>query len=596
MSSKQLKRRRVLMEAVNALRMESLEQRRLLSTDCQVFNGSDLKIFGDDSNTNNHIVLSYSNPNLTVTDSAAGATPACASINMSSISTIEIFGGQTSTSTSTGNDFIDASAAPIRVTIFGQDGADSLFGSAFGDSLVGSSGADSLVGNDNADTIFGDSGNDSIFGGAGEDSLIGGADDDSLYGGDNSDSLFGDSDDLEDTVTTGNDSLVGGLGDDHLFGGPGDDFVGATVSNSEAGNDEMFGGPGDDYVNGGNNNDTVWGDGHETSFSGSGAGRDSIYGGLGIDEIAYEEREDDLYVSIADTLDVNGKVTTWAAISSATQSSNVVTITAPSHGLNNGDIVIIIGVVPDVFNGVYTITSHTTNTFSYSKSGSAGAAKHVGSYAKPEERDYVDPDIENICTGPGDDYAMGNGDENLIKTEDGDDSLRGGVGADSLHGGDGIDWADYGEKTGALRLSLDGVLNDGENGGDEGDELGNSAVTGQGDIENILSGTGGDAITTNSDHNIVIAGEGDDTVTATSGGNDLIWGDGGNDRISSGSGSDTIFGGDGVDSIRGGDGGDSILAEAGNDSVWGEGGLDTIYGGDGADSLSGDDGADSDGQ
>jgi Ca2+-binding RTX toxin-like protein len=343
-----IKRARWLFEAIVAVSMESLEQRRLL-TSCSLGTGI-MTIMGDDG-VGNRITISYNSGtgNVTVSDTAATVTNCN---NRPNITQINAYGSGTSTSptaTTTGADKIDFSGLPtasIPTSIFGQDGDDTL------------------VGGGAADTIFG------------------GIDNDSLYGGEANDSVFG---------GDGNDIVMGGVGADSLFGGNDDDIVGAYgATNLEAGDDYLEGDGGNDSVNGGGNDDDVWGDSpNDTTWvvsgprTGADPGRDSIYGGTEQDEIDYLGRGDDLYVNANDDVSVNGAVTDWAQIVSANQSSNVVTVTTSlnPNGLSIGDTVIVIGVVPEVFNGIYTVTGATSTTFTYSKTGSVGAAQHVGSYA-----------------------------------------------------------------------------------------------------------------------------------------------------------------------------------------------------------------------
>src|SRR5436853_7812759 len=104
MSAKQGKQRRVLHDAVSRVDIEPLEQRRLLSTTCLGSTQAVIRIFGDDSNTANNIVLSLSGSTLTVTDSAAGADSSCAAVDVGSATEVDVYGGHTTSSTSTGND------------------------------------------------------------------------------------------------------------------------------------------------------------------------------------------------------------------------------------------------------------------------------------------------------------------------------------------------------------------------------------------------------------------------------------------------------------------------------------------------------------
>src|SRR5258706_4246585 len=124
MSWKHLKTKRVLQDAVRAIWIEPLEERRMLSTNCVPPIGGNgwLQICGDSAG--NIIAMSYNNATakLTVTDSVSGATAACANIDVIPVTAMEVYGGSSTSATSTGNDTIDASASPLGATIFGQDG------------------------------------------------------------------------------------------------------------------------------------------------------------------------------------------------------------------------------------------------------------------------------------------------------------------------------------------------------------------------------------------------------------------------------------------------------------------------------------------
>ena len=107
-----------------------------------------------------------------------------------------------------------AAGVPLRVSVSGERGNDTLAGGARDDTLSGDAGDD---------LVRGSAGNDQVHGGAGRDTLYGGdssgtvfpSDDDRLYGEGDPDLLVG---------GAGRDGLFGGLGArDTLTGGPGDD-------------------------------------------------------------------------------------------------------------------------------------------------------------------------------------------------------------------------------------------------------------------------------------------------------------------------------------------------------------------------------------
>ncbi|MBL4827019.1 MAG: hypothetical protein JKY66_04785, partial [Spongiibacteraceae bacterium] len=158
-----------------------------------------------------------------------------------------------------GNDYIDAVAAGISVTLNGGLGDDVILGGAFSDRLTGGAGNDYIIGDygqtsyqpfeKKLENLFEMStstssvgGNDLISGGSGNDILIGAGGDDSLSGGTGLDILIGDGGqinfgpgDIISARTThllqgGNDSLDGGAGNDILFGGTGNNVFKGNFS------------------------------------------------------------------------------------------------------------------------------------------------------------------------------------------------------------------------------------------------------------------------------------------------------------------------------------------------------------------------------
>ena len=188
-----------------------------------------------------------------------------------------------------------------------------------------------------------------------------------------------------------------------------------------------------------------------------------------------------------------------------------------------------------------------------------------------------------------DELAGGDGDDVLLGGENGD-LLDGGPGADRMLGGGespdefGFDAVVYDGRTQPVRLSLDGVANDGEVG--EGDDIG-------ADVEILVGGSGDDVLRGNDGAlNGFVGGAGDDVVIGEGGDIDVMFGEGGADVLLGGPGTDAIFGGVGNDAISGGAGGDLIQAGNGNDRVRGGGGGDLLRAGLGNDALSGGAGAD----
>ena len=267
------------------------------------------------------------------------------------------------------------------------------------------------------------------------------------------------------------------------------------------------------------------------------------------------------------------------------------------------------------------------------------------------EGDNVDPSVERLEGGAGDDLLIGNQFDNMLVGDVGDDVLKGrggadrlegsagndvfptpGIdGADTLVGGPDRDLVDYSGRTEPLSITLNDVATDGADG--ENDNVG-------ADVENVAGGSGTDLIIGSSDANDVNAGPGNDQVVGGrgrdwlngGGDTDIVDGGIGNDRLVDGAGnSDTLIGGPGVDHadygyrtdnlalslngaaddgapgesdnikvdverITGGSGTDTLSGSAapnmltggaGNDAISGANGNDRLYGGEGDDAVNG---------
>jgi Ca2+-binding RTX toxin-like protein len=236
----------------------------------------------------------------------------------------------------------------------------------------------------------------------------------------------------------------------------------------------------------------------------------------------------------------------------------------------------------------------------------------------------------------GDDYLQGQDSTDVLNGGPGNDTLDGGLGKDTLNGDEGVDAVDYSNNTTSVVATPDGVANDGNNGGAEGDNVGNT-------IESLFGGSGSDTLVGNDGNGVIDGGPGNDTLDG-GGGSDLIVGGAGIDnasyagrsepitanlaapgadgaagendnlqqieQVTGGNGNDTITGNDAVnilsggpgndtldgggadDQIFGGDGNDTLAGGAGNDTLSGDAGDDNLQGGDGADGLNGGDGND----
>jgi Ca2+-binding RTX toxin-like protein len=254
-------------------------------------------------------------------------------------------------------------------------------------------------------------------------------------------------------------------------------------------------------------------------------------------------------------------------------------------------------------------------------------------------------DTDTLDGGAGNDFLQGQaGDDHLLGGA-GDDILDGGTGKNTFSGGDGQDAVDYSNNTTSVVSIPDGVANDGNNGGAQGDNVG-------ADVEDVYGGSGNDTLMAGTDGGVIDGGPGNDTLLSGPGSDLIIGGDGidnvsyagragpvtvdlasgtggapgegdelqqieqvtggngndsisgndavnildggpGNDTIDGRGGDDQIFGGPGNDVLRGGAGNDTIDGGTGDDVLQGDAGADTLAGGDGNDQLDGGAGADS---
>jgi Ca2+-binding RTX toxin-like protein len=437
-------------------------------------------------------------------------------------------------------DTMDASALDIPAFIGGGNGGDFIIGTPQSETLAGNGGDDFLYGGDAADSLNGQAGDDRLVGQGGDDSLPGGAGVDRISGNQGEDFLWGmDGDDLlfadpgpdlmkgqgptsctggtctPDAPDIGTDSVsyasfaddvyvvIDGVANDGADNGNEGDNVWTDVENlvGGSGNDRLEGsggsntiegGPGNDNLHGAGGRDFVFGDDGADFFNG-GAGPDVYQGGPGRD------------------------LSHW--------------LQQPSGFELAGVTVTIDGVAND---------------------GNASDQNAAGT------RDNVMLDIEDLTGGFGPDDLTGSAaTANVIHGFNADDMVEGGEGpcfrrcivrADTLHGDLGVDTARYLTRNVPLRLTLDGVANDGAAGEDD-------ALV---DIENLIGGTNADTMIGDAMANVLM-------------------GRGGNDDVTAGDGPDDLRGGPGQDILRGNTSNDMFDAVDGEvDQVFCGADIDTV--------------------
>ena len=541
-------------------------------------------------------------------------------------STIEV----TNVNAGAGNDtVVIADQQPRYLVVHGQTGNDNISAAATAYGV----------------TVFGDEGDDTLTGGSGNDLLIGGLDKDNISGGKGSDVLFGDqaitkrslsyvlvlssttNDASGDSDTVkgeeGDDIILGGNGDDTLSGGIGNDIVAGdggkvacdnsgkvvrieTTSPADGGNDTLdkdivgnttasmgvdilLGGSGNDSVYGGildasanillgDNGVVIFNDGAASSFDvfstnpqaggtdivQGGPGKDIILGGTGNDTLSGGSGTD---IVLGD----NGYITR-----DNSQTVTMVQTTDAAYGGNDlidkdgvdypaasaGSDIILGGTGKDTIygglldnsqdiilgdNGVVFINTADTSD----PNASMGASKFN---IKTKDAQYGGDDT--ISSGLGDDMVLGGS---------GDDRIDGDAGNDVLVGDNGYIWRD-GTQT-VLRIET----MDPQSGGDDIIDM-----TGSQGQDLICGGSGNDKIYGGeaAESNVLI---GDNAVLAggvtmiaapkaASDVNDIYTKDGefgGNDEIYGGSASDIIMGGTGNDVLYGNAGDDTLIGDGG---------------------------------
>lgn len=324
--------------------------------------------------------------------------------------------------------------------------------------------------------VRGGDGNDALSTASGDDVLDGGAGNDTLDAGAGSDVLRG---------GAGDDQLSAGTGDDDVDGGDGVDAIDGDLGNdhlvSGAGSDLIDAGAGDDLVDAGDGDDEVsGGDGGDVLVGA--AGRDRITGDEGADRIDGGFGDDDL------------------------------------DGGGGSD---------DVRGGGGNDLLQTTDGDDVLR-GEDGDDRLEGG------------DGANLLEGgSGNDAINGYGGADRIDAGAGDDTIDGGLGPDAVAGGEGRDAVSYEAATQGVRVTLDGIADDGALG--EGDDV-------RSDIERVTGSALDDTLVAGPFPVELNGGAGRDRLTGSPGADVLSGGDG-DDTLDGATGPDLLAGGEGTDVV-----------------------------------------------
>jgi len=396
---------------------------------------------------------------------------------------------------------------------------------------LNSSIAASLSGDASANLILGNSGNDTLNGGAGNDTLSGGAGND-LYITDSSSDLVveaaaGGTDtvqssasytlpaEVETLLLTGSDSIngVGNSLANLIIGNSGNNILDGL-----GGNDTMVGGAGNDYYFVNSTLDVV------SELSGEGS--DTIFSGVSLTLPAQVE-----------TLVLSG----LGSIAAVDASSEV--LTASSHGLSNGDAIVVSSDRGSLqANTPYYLINATTNSFQLASAAGGTALNLVGGETGLYTVAYTSGSSYNLsATGNSlDNVLVGNAGSNIFNF-----NYSGGGGNDTMQGGAGNDVYFF-DSAGDTAIEA------------SGDAAGTDLVYSTVDVPYLPDNV----------ENLVLQGSSDLAATGNGSANIILGNDGNN----------TIDGGRGIDSLAGGAGNDLYLVDVQEDFVeeLANSGIDTI--------------------
>lgn len=498
---------------------------------------------------------------------------------------------------------------------FQDDGADGEFDLILDDieELQGGEGNDVLDGNDADNTLQGGGGNDTLNGFYGADVLHGGLGSDWVvyfFRGENLqitlDGIANDGDTGEhDDVRCeniyggfGDDEIIGDGSDNHIIGYYGDDVIDTSGIAGVNGNDPSIFFDGFDQASGHEGDDTLMGSAGSNYLFGN-EGNDLLWGhggynlfagGEGADTFVGGDGQDVIDYAFYDSREANLQIT-LDGIANDGEAGEFDDVQPTIDGIESGS------------GDDFIIGSDADNSIQ-----SGGGDDTVFAAGGADQLSVGDGN--NSAFGEsGDDrlYSSGIG-RNLFVGGDGNDTFESAIGAgsaDTFSGGNGTDTVDY--STGLLSLfgkpgvslSLDGIANDGAVGEFDNIEMDVEILHGTFGNDLIIGGPNGDSLWGIVGRDTIRGGGGNDTLEGNDfRGDAMLDGEDGNDSIRGDSGNETLIGGAGDDTIDGGDGYDLLVGSGGSDLLTGGPEAftitddDTIDGGSGSDSLYGGTGDD----
>jgi Ca2+-binding RTX toxin-like protein len=418
----------------------------------------------------------------------------------------------------------------------------------------------------------------------------------------------------------GNDIITGSEGGDYIDGGSGNDLI-----RGGAGDDEITGGDGEDTLLGEAGDDTLRGEGSDSLDGGEGNNRlydeagqlpsavleDGILTINGTDEADTITVEETFITTEGTSTDLGGVAGHWAKIEHVVKA----TINGVKQQFPFADVrrVVINGLGGDdtIKSGqmMYVAAYGPTTGLSQFIYGGDGNDTITGGGGS----DSIDGGNGNdvIRGSGGNDWLNGGEGNNKLYGEGGNDTLKAGEGTDIFSGGPGVDTVDYSDRLRRVRLSIDGIANDGYEAQypvevpylepvptvpAEQDNI----LT---DVENLIGGRGADSLVGSAANNHLYGGPGNDTLMG-GGGADVLSGGEGYDvadysdhaqgvtvtldgRRNDGSRRERDWIKGDVESVTGSKYDDVLIGNSGDNFLLGGDGNDTLYGGAGNDVLKG---------